>query len=694
MFPLLPESKKPAVKWTQYCDEAPTSEELLAWDASDCNVGIACGPSNILVLDGDSDDALAYIASLNLPDTPTVKTARGKHFYFGMPDTPVGNAVKVGGRKMDLRGHGGYVVAPPSIHETGAVYEWEIHPSTVPFADFPMELLDLKKDRTPKPRATASSVAAANLGSIAEEGPQRYVDEELHIACAELTVTESGSRNDTLFKVAVRMARHVAGAGVDWACYTDALTDAAMEAGLEPEETANTLASAWNAGSAEPTPWLQVADAYVYLAFQERYYHVQSGTDLKVTGFNDAYRSLYRGKGTLSHFLQANNYVRKVHDLDYQPLNPAQMIERDGLRYLNTYTPSSVMPVPGDAYRFIDFMEYLFPDVAEREHIVKVLAYTARHPGHKIGHALMIRSSQHGVGKSMLIDIWCRLIGEKNVRKTTSKEINSEYQGYVPQKLLIVCEEFSLGTGRNAYNDLKDLITGTSSLVNEKHLRQREWTNHAIFVFLTNLETPILIEDKDRRFHFSNAAETKRSPEYFTEFVAWWKANLGVIRAYLDGVDLSAFNPHAPPPMTEAKARLIESSKSDLAHEIMMAISKRDGPFSCDVSTLEDIQRYLGTHRSHGVRALKRALEEVGGYGIGQHRLPGKSGRASLWVIRNFDYWRYIPGREAADEYCRLVGGLVHYDIPGFTVLHHSLMPKPQGACIGGQAQEWEALLA
>jgi hypothetical protein len=116
-------------------------------EAEIANVGIATG-DGLLVLDIDAKhDGLASLAELEtqqgpLPITPTVATGGGgKHFYFRLPD-----GVKVGNRAgiapgIDVRGDGGYVVAPPSLHASGQYYEWLVSPDDTPLAEAPEWLL-------------------------------------------------------------------------------------------------------------------------------------------------------------------------------------------------------------------------------------------------------------------------------------------------------------------------------------------------------------------------------------------------------------------------------------------------------------------------------------------------------------------------------------------------------------------------
>ena len=85
--------KRPLVKWQQYQESDPNSEVVDGWFLTGrfrgCNWAIITG-KQIVVIDADSDEAVAFILS-NLTYTPrTVRTARGIHFYYrANPSYPV-----------------------------------------------------------------------------------------------------------------------------------------------------------------------------------------------------------------------------------------------------------------------------------------------------------------------------------------------------------------------------------------------------------------------------------------------------------------------------------------------------------------------------------------------------------------------------------------------------------------------------
>ncbi len=125
VIPLKPFDKYPLFQWQTYRERKPTDAELINWfKDTENNIGIVTGKiSNIVAVDFDSVESLEIAEQHSFPDTSIVKTKNGFHYYYRYVDG-VGNKHKFRGHKIDLRGEGGQVVAPPSIHPSGKKYEW------------------------------------------------------------------------------------------------------------------------------------------------------------------------------------------------------------------------------------------------------------------------------------------------------------------------------------------------------------------------------------------------------------------------------------------------------------------------------------------------------------------------------------------------------------------------------------------
>lgn len=117
-------AKAPVIKWDEFQQRHPTDEELNKWfGKDDSNLGIVTGKiSNLSVLDADGDDGVKTLQELKITSPFTAFSGSGKHLYF--KDAGLLNSIKKLGKGLDVRGEGGQVVGPPSIHSSGKRYQW------------------------------------------------------------------------------------------------------------------------------------------------------------------------------------------------------------------------------------------------------------------------------------------------------------------------------------------------------------------------------------------------------------------------------------------------------------------------------------------------------------------------------------------------------------------------------------------
>lgn len=123
-------SKRPLVSWQGFQHERPHADLVDEWwtRRPDANVGMVTSQiSGVVVLDADGPEGLESLKALNTQATTWLsKTGRGWHQWFRHPGVTIGNRAGVRPH-LDVRGDGGYVVAPPSLHASGRRYEWLTH---------------------------------------------------------------------------------------------------------------------------------------------------------------------------------------------------------------------------------------------------------------------------------------------------------------------------------------------------------------------------------------------------------------------------------------------------------------------------------------------------------------------------------------------------------------------------------------
>jgi Bifunctional DNA primase/polymerase, N-terminal len=181
---------------------------------------------------------------------PLVRTGGGGwHFYLAPTD--LGNVHPRGLARVDWRGRGGYVVAPPSRHASGHPYQWlpgrdlEVSPGEVP------AVLLARLQRRSSQRPSGPVELPATGGAPADRYARAALAEEL----TRVATAPVGHRNRQLWESTRNLYNLVATGALDPREVDQALLAAAERCGLleqEPRQTRRTLASARQVGLAHP----------------------------------------------------------------------------------------------------------------------------------------------------------------------------------------------------------------------------------------------------------------------------------------------------------------------------------------------------------------------------------------------------------------------------------------------------------
>ena len=198
IFPLRPRSKEAFLPWKQYQTEKVTEEQVDKWaeESPNYNWAVVCGAiSDLVVFDCDDASAVEW-ARGHLPHTPfMVQTGHGWHLYYRYPYGREEwlrklNPRKQWGIKADVQRDGKYVVAPGSIHPSGAVYElrenvdWSLVPEFTVFEDgqgetaIDVDLSDARVTAGVVPKGERNNALASFVGSLAHMRP-RLDDREI-----------------------------------------------------------------------------------------------------------------------------------------------------------------------------------------------------------------------------------------------------------------------------------------------------------------------------------------------------------------------------------------------------------------------------------------------------------------------------------------------------------------------------------
>ncbi|HET6860672.1 MAG TPA: bifunctional DNA primase/polymerase [Streptomyces sp.] len=266
VFPLRPGDKRPALHGEANCpgigdcagfhrkweERATTDPDRIrrAWADLPFNIGVATGPSGLLVVDLDMPkprskadtpsgvttfETLCERAGQAVPTTFRTRTASGgQHLYFtAPPGARLTNSAGRLGKLIDTRAWGGYAVAAGSTTPTGAYTV--VDPA--PVAPLPQWLHALL---TPHQALRGLSAVPTSTKS------SRYASAAFRAEIATVQVAQEGERDMTLLSAARALGRFVAWGDLPLSVVTEALQEAGEYSGLSSRQCSTTVRSGLN----------------------------------------------------------------------------------------------------------------------------------------------------------------------------------------------------------------------------------------------------------------------------------------------------------------------------------------------------------------------------------------------------------------------------------------------------------------
>lgn len=286
---------------------------------------------------------------------------------------------------------------------------------------------------------------------------------------------------------------------------------------------------------------------------------------------------------------------RPVEQMTWTPAEPMLVrdrliseggwIHRPGCTTFNLYRPPAISPDgrADAAEPWLDHVHRLYPDHAA--HLIAWLAHRVQKPGEKVNHALVLGGVQ-GVGKDTLLEPVKHAVGAWNFVEVSPTHLLGRFNGFVKSVILRVSEARDLGDiDRYSFYEHLKLYTAAPPdvlRVDEKNLREYAVFNVTGVAVTTNHKTDGLFLPADDRRHYVTWTEVTRDAfptDYWTLLYRWYRSGgLHHVAAFLRTLDLSGFDPKAPPPKTAAFWDIVDANRAPEDAELADALDRLDNP--------------------------------------------------------------------------------------------------------------------
>jgi hypothetical protein len=712
VFPVPPGKKKSYVaeknkwgsglKWGMTKDEALIRKYWARWP--EANVGLPTGPKNgfwVVETDtkkgGHRDDGREALKRLEaehgaLPrDRVAMSPSESEHFYLAwVPGVEIRNSTSEIAPGIDVRADGGMVVAPPSVRgDSKYVQITDGDPPTPP-------------DWIVQAAVKASKKRVTNGAA----GEHTTTPEELDIEKLKQAIKLLHNNNlgwDDWCKIGMALWSGTGGSDVGLDLF-DAFSkkcelkyDAAKTiekwseiTGCPPTNTG--LDKIYRLVDQQCPGWrigMQIEDFVAY-KLQHKFIYLPTGdpwpassidSSLRPRGLVDrAGRPILNDQGRqktikATTWLDRNAVVQRMTWAPGEPqiiknklFDEGGVIHKFGARTFNKYKPSNLNP--GDSRKAGLWLAHVKRLLCEEaSHVTLWLAHRVQRPHEKINHGLVI-GGDPGIGKDTMLEPVKRAVGHWNWQEISPHHILGNFNPYVQAVVLRINEMRDMGDFNRYtyYERMKTLKAAPPDTlpVNQKYIEQYAISNVVAVVETTNYRESIWLPPDDRRNHVSWCSLKKEDfeKEYWNRLWHFYDHENGAshVMAYLLELDLSDFDPKAPPPKTEAFWVTVNAGRADEETEMGDVIDALGRPDAITIHKViaaatqhYDLSQWLTDRRNS--RAIRANLERCGYTNIpspnakdGRWRMAGKS--VDIYVKKDLS-----PGEKfkAAEALCKRV---------------------------------------
>ncbi len=412
---------------------------------------------------------------------------------------------------------------------------------------------------------------------------------------------------------------------------TDAFPDAGAEIIAEVERR--------EVGRVEKADWY---NRFAYIQSDDSYFDMNDRREISRGTFNALFRhvtcfsihpSKVKRRIEAAVCFDENRQAMGAHALAgiTYAAGESVLVAREGQVYGNRWADARPTPVEGDITPWLDHLHRMIPDAREREHMLDVIAHKVQRPDVKINHAIL-HIGRQGSGKDSLYEPFLWAVGgarssRRNVAIVRNEEVQSQW-GYNYESEIMVFEELRQTEAKDRRaleNQLKPVIAAPPEFisVNRKGLHPYQALNRMFVLAFSNERVPLSLPSEDRRWFVVYSEAPRMTDEEGARLWKWLDAGgCSAVAAWLYKRDVSSFNAGGTPPMTEAKAIMVEQGRSGAESFLVDQLENRLGEFSKGVvaspfySLCDRLAGLAGSKIPQA--ALLHALKEAGWLDMGR----------------------------------------------------------------------------
>ena len=423
-----------------------------------------------------------------------------------------------------------------------------------------------------------------------------------------------------------------------------------------------------------PQELQQVLSEFVYVSGIDQFFRPAIKEYLTPEAFRRTFSHLVPEKGLMDLVIEENQ-ITKVGRIDYVPGLPS-LYEENGAKIVNLWTGILDYGQPGDCTPWLNHFDVLGWNGEKKEHILKWMAHTLRHPEKKINHIILLGGGQ-GNGKDFLLHPLKKAMGE-NCGEVEGDVLLEQFNDYLLGRKYLHINEVEHGDHRDAERviaKLKPMASAPPDTLSyhPKGVKRTDIRNVVNISMTSNRRIPMQSTEGDRRLYpvwtdvtirGVDGQVTKEWQDYWRAYWPWMRHQGGwqaAVHYLMTQVDLTNWDAGEAPPVTDFLREMQEANTDPLTDLIKAQMEAGEGLWGMPLLTSGDLHNAIvmggevllnryGIRKIPGVNTIGKVMR--------RDRLAPKidksirdGGRIRLWAMQDAEAYQALTGRELRDVY-------------------------------------------
>ena len=306
-------------------------------------------------------------------------------------------------------------------------------------------------------------------------------------------------------------------------------------------------------------------------------------------------------------------------------------------------------PSAGDYSEWVRLLDHLFgDDDSARRYFEQWCAWPLQNPGGKMSVAAAVWGSVHGSGKTLVGNTLMRIYGPNHSAELKDNDLEDARFSWAEDKQFILADDITARGDRKFMRRLMTMVTQRTIRLDPKYIAAYSVKDRINYYYTSNDPDALYMDDGDRRFFIHEVLSGKFKSHM--DYVQWMESASGIAALwdYLLQLDLTDFDPHAPPPDTLGKRDMIEVGKSELGAWVYEFVQNtehvlRKFKMKGDMFSAKQLHMMFDPNgdKRTTVNALARELKRVGFKAPARgYKLKLTDGQqVSVYTVRNREAW-------------------------------------------------------